>query len=543
MSKLAITNSRKATWFALAVMVLAVGFANFIGVRDILPSIMQDELVYRQDLDRSQTTTFPNVAFSFIFSFATLFGSDFYLAVKATNIILLVLFGLVTFAFLRRRVSAQSAFLGATIMVTMPFTLFTSFLMPEIGYMVFIASGVLALNTALQLRNESHWKWIGLAGGLFAIGQLFKPHGLFVLVALLIYLLVFWRRDARSKIIAAASLIASFVLFRVVFGVLLSGISGLDFLGRYADGIGAGAGGEILPLLAPLLGNFLMNLGQHLAIIFFLTFPFIQRYLGGKTSLSQLSAILLTTIIVVAIFIAAFESYITVIQDDDHLSRLLLRHYEFLLPLFWVSAATEANQKRELTSQRSFSFALASFLSFLLFVAIGLFDGSLWSVSLFSDSAITNALGESFVMWIYVLGGLLVAIWFRREGGELTRLSLVLTLSVFISLTGWYALYQQNSNPLDSDVGAYYILENFSEVQDKNVVFVGTSKALIEAAAFIADKPGAQLENFGAFSTVDIAQRYRGKEVVFVSGSIQIAEGSLSPIWTEGDVRIYYIGD
>lgn len=475
------------------ILLLAYPFAAvayFFLIDGTLPSIMQDELVYLNSTKGELTEAdYPNYFYFWLYSSIVGSGGDFYSATKLLNLAFHTSTSLVIFVFFRQRFSFIASFLAGLCYLASGFVIFTSFFMPEAVYAFLVVSALLLFWSYWENGDEHIWLLV-LSATLIGVAQLTKPHGIFIFALVMAWILLGPKVKERSRLKAVLLFVAGFSATRIVLGFILVGASSLDFFGSYIPD-DENPGSRLSETLAdPLffVGQLVLNSIQHLIFLSFVLVVGAAYFIARKAQPSKFFFFTLWVIVGLSIFIAAFESYIT-IDGDDHSARLLARHYEFLIPIVLLSIVYSSDARNQPEKRTSFTAALSLFGLGVAFVALSLLEGLVWSASGYSDSGITTALRTTVGTWFFVLVGLAAIGYLSRKSitltGYLSFSALLLMVPAIVTTT---IHIQDNSQPLPSDRSAYYVAENHEDVPGERILVLGSDKALTEASVFLMNK-------------------------------------------------------
>lgn len=481
---------------------------------------MQDELVYLTASRSSPSEQlYPNYLYFWIMSMVVEVGPNFYGFTKAINLSFHAMTALLVFWFVGRRSDWSIAFLSGLTYLLSGFIIFTSFFMPEAIYAFFVVASLILFweSVTSEKRQIIFMLFSGLAVGL---SQLVKPHGLFILLMLCGWI-IFARVAAPARRYTSLGVfISGFLISRMGLGIMLVGTSALEFIGSYVpDGETPSSRiAETLSSPFDFAYQWLLNIGQHFIFISFVLAPVVGYFFARKAKLQGLSLFLITLVVGISLFIAAFETYIT-LAGDDHLARLLARHYEFLLPLVMISVVHTRDLGPLAPKRDSFAAALALFFLTLGFVAVSLLEGLVWIGSSYSDSGITTSLTTSLGSWSFAVVGMVFIAYLSRPKVTGLGYTFLAVVSVSISAIGSTATHiDENATPLPSDISAVFVNSNYPEVSGERILVVGSDKALTEASVFQLNRPakfklfpdGTRIEVDEALGDFDIVVQHSG---------------------------------
>ena len=224
-------------WLAIAATsLLAFWFltARIVGVQ---VSVLADEYLYLLDAHYKglDEATYPNYLFQWIYSGTKLCGTEFYSCARSINAFF-VIFGAV-FIYLLAKHIGRSKWLGALAAVAATvgsYGTYTAYFMPEAIFNGLMMVFFWALIRFGKSDNLLVWAAIGTSLG---IATLAKPHGLFVIPAIVIFVIL-WTRATKQKWLVAAALrsvvfVGSVVGSKFMFGYLLAGERALSLFGMY----------------------------------------------------------------------------------------------------------------------------------------------------------------------------------------------------------------------------------------------------------------------------------------------------------------------
>ena len=216
---------------ALALLMLGVGAALLLRAASLAaPVVFGDEMTYAllaQSLGNRSVYShngillaLPNQLYFDIYHFATLCGEATLSVARALNCVLFALAALPVFALARRVLPQRPALLLSALVLLMPNSVYTSFFMPESCY--FLGFYICVWAFQRFLAPAGGMREAGLAGAALAALSLIKPHGLTILAACNLTLLIAacaWRGERRRVLAGWGVLLIAFVLARAVLGI------------------------------------------------------------------------------------------------------------------------------------------------------------------------------------------------------------------------------------------------------------------------------------------------------------------------------------
>jgi phosphoglycerol transferase len=331
---------------------------NVLGVK---PAIMQDEMIYAKfsRLVPMSDAPIPDYIFYWIFSSTKACGPNFYSCGKAINLLAFVALAGVIFLIAKKAGGKVSAWIATVATLFSPIGYYTSFFMPD---MLFFLSIAILSFCILSLDENSKTKYWVLLGAGLGIAALIKPHALFFGAVIAIYAIYLEKRKTSFKvknvvIKVAAAAVAS-VIAKFTIGFIFAGINGLSLFGTSYTGaitsIGSQASNGVQvqrPTFWESLTTFISQLwGHSLATsLLFAAAGVVALFLASQKSFNEtnrkskdLAVLVLISLAVAIVTIGLFTTVITA-NGSDHSSRLMVRYYDYLVPLFYVLIALSAN--------------------------------------------------------------------------------------------------------------------------------------------------------------------------------------------------------
>jgi len=334
-------------WFSIAV-VSALSFwfltARIVGVQ---VSVLADEYLYLLDAHYNglATAKYPNYLFQWIYSSTKMCGAEFYTCARSINAFF-VIFGAVFIYLLAKQIGKSKllAGLAATSAILGSYGTYTAYFMPEAIFNGLMMVFFWAIIRFGKTDNLLVWAAIGSSLG---IASLAKPHGLFVVPAVVIFVSL-WMRATTDKWLIPALLrnvvfLSGVVGAKFLFGYLLAGERALSLFGMYGtvESITQGATTTVISSLANESGGnvFFAGWGQTLMItmIIGIALPVsIHGFiLGFKKSSEVFDQIKFRALLGIALLnmmgaIALFEA---LINFDVWMHT---RYYTYLIPLAFI---------------------------------------------------------------------------------------------------------------------------------------------------------------------------------------------------------------
>ena len=500
-----------------------------------LPSVMQDELVYMVQSRHTDPAdaSFPNYLFSWLYSSSLFFGTDFYNFVKLLNFFFLAGFGVIIYLLGRKTFGVWLSTAVATASVAGPSSLYGSVFMPEAMYMFFASLSFFLILKVPIAGLKDMWKFIVLAGFSMGLTTLVKPHALFIATAFALFFLFSsgWRAQMpATRLAISGAFMAITIGVKLLGGFLLAGRNGLTLFGGYGSIAGifqsfievitqdvsantaVEASSAEIKISAGFLELMVQQFGLHSLAIGFLLAPAWYIFFGTKFLVrSPVAELALMTLGVMIVLISAFGAYVTV-TGDDHSDRVLLRYYEFLIPIVYLGALNVLNQKRPEGAIKFIFFGIFT-TSAIVVAANGM---SQLDLKIADSTYLLGIFGNLDQLWLFSVA--LIVIFLFILGGPVKLSEYVAsTVSLATILAGYSAHQNQleiNSTLIGSDIAGQYVRDQLEEVPGEEIWVVGSSKTLVEASIFWMDRPGVTFQLYEEGSLLPDSEIPSGKSVI-----------------------------
>ena len=235
--KAAFWSTRYFEWLALGVAsVLSYWIltARLVGVN---VSVLIDEYSYVLDAHYRGLSEayYPNHLFQLVYSVTKGCGPEFYSCARSINAVFVVASGIIIY-YLAKYLSSKK-WMGAVVFAAAVFGSFgtyTAYFMPEAIFNFFMILFFYSLVRFGQTDRISVWIALGM---ILGIASLAKPHALFVVPALLIYIFILTRATKGSYLLDASKrlfvFLGSLVGSKLGLGYLIAGPKALSLFGSY----------------------------------------------------------------------------------------------------------------------------------------------------------------------------------------------------------------------------------------------------------------------------------------------------------------------
>jgi hypothetical protein len=512
-----------------------------------LPTVMQDELVYMIQSRHTDPADarFPNYLFSWVYSSTLWLGTEFYNYVKFLNFIFLAGFGAIIYLLSRRMFGLWISIAVALAAVAGPASLYGSIFMPEAMYIFFAGLSFYLVLKVPAAPFKSSWKWALAAGFSMALTSLVKPHALFLTVGFALFFLFAskWRTEKfTDRLLAASTFLAMTIAVKLLGGLILAGPNGVTLFGGYGsieslfarffsliglsgvetptvgssgESIGAQPAASFLELTVQQFGLHFLAMGFLLAPAWYV---FFSTKFSVKSSMAELALFSLGTMMIV---ISAFGAYVTT-TGDDHTDRVLLRYYEFLIPIVYLGAYQVLKQKHPEGILKYVFFGV-----FLLSAVLISANGIAGTEPKLSDSSYLLGIFDNLDMrWLYSAALIAAFLFILGSPVKLAQYT-VTTVSLATLFAGLSAQQNQldiNSQPIGSDFAGQHVRDELPGVPGEEIYVVGSDKQLVEASIFWMDRPGVKFELYNAGSVLPDSEIPEDKSVIVQILGVQLED-------------------
>lgn len=526
----------KYSGYYLTIAVFLILFALIFRGIGIYPVVFADEYTYSKfsRLLPFSESIIPGYLFLAIYRVTNVLGDGFLNGARILNALFFVTAAPFIYLTARRVCTAGAAFIVTLLALLGPINNYTVYFMPESFY--FFSFWVFTW-FVLGLDNASDARSWCLAGILLGVSSLIKPHALFLLPALVIYIFYAgWKKEGGWVWqVLANTVIFTFCVFTTKFliGYLMAGKAGITLFGPVYSSIATSASAQYqryMELLAlsrenakeHMLGMCLMFGMPVAAAVFNTCRSFISKEeikSEQKLSLYALS-ILLSLIMVTCLYSASIIGS----GPYESISRLHMRYYNFTFPLLVVLAASQFQWN---STTRELKWRLITALPIGLAIA--------YAVNCrmvpYTSSMIDNPELHGFMLKMtsfLILGGLsfiALAFWVYapRTGAKIFVYGLM-TFSIIVS--NIYINYElrQRMIPDIYDKAGLLIKEYLPDEELSKVLIIGSDAGGLFRTLFYLDNALASLEVTPKVGDYDWKKIPADKEWILVIGDHALPE-------------------
>lgn len=518
-------------------------FFLFLVLRNtgLYPSIFADEYTYSKlaRLTPLAESTIPNYLYLTLFNFTNYCGDGFLGCAKIINSFLFVAAAPFIYWTARRLTSEVTSAYLALLALMGPINSYTAYFMPESFY--FLSFWIVSWYFLGLDCKSGNYRWF-MAGVIFAISALIKPHSLLFLPAIFLFVVfVFYRTQGLfSKACGGAlfSLIAGLVLVKFSVSYVLAGSSGLTifgpFYGATVSTVSSGSEkyiGLLLIAFESLKGHLLV-LGLIYGLPLVLVAIALSRALLIRNQISNLSEsstaayeklsffsfiVILNLICVVVLFTASIANS----GPYETPYRLLMRYYNFALPLFYLIVAGALEAKSDI--KRPLPYLLGGLLITLIFFVIRT-NLEPYTLNHIDSPEIRGLYVDRFYFRL-VSGFLLlaVALWIFSQRNGL-RVYLYLALPLFVVVSTYHVgleLWSRLSQDVYDKAGIFTKQYVTDDDLPKTVV-VGSEAGGLFRSLYYLDHANASLDIIQRGAEYDLTKLTTEKKWVLLIGDHEL---------------------
>lgn len=512
-------------WF-LAIILVILLLRNF----GLNPTIFSDEYTYNvlSRLSPISEATIPGYLYLAVYRFSSLAGSDFLNLVRLFNVLFYVGAGAWVYLVARRVSGPKTATLVSLLAVLGAANTYTAYFMPEsmffFGFWLFIYAMI-----RLDARS-SPLEWV-IAGVALGAASLIKPHALFFVPAILLYIAYLSVKGESRPVGQVLRNIALFMVpvFLVKFfvGFIFAGKAGVTLFGPLYGSVANSATGDaeryILVALAALRS--LEAHVQAMLLVCGLSFTYtifiaIQSLFGkGRLTDIQRASVLTTLIAANLLCVTAlFTASVAGSGPYESIGRIHMRYYNFILPLFFIIAASKA----ELAGS---TFRLKWRIVAGLLVGGGILYATMTLLQRFYtgmvDSPELKGLTATTSLFYPIIGlslfSTLLWVWKPRAG---MRLFVYVLLPISVSISSILVSIDLRHR-IESDAydhAGTFTREYLPDALVSRVVVAGSEPAALYRTLFHLDNPDARVLVLEPAQPLDLKSVPSGKDWVLVVG-------------------------
>ena len=519
----------KRNWLFIA----GIGLSIFLLFRNtgVYPVVFADEYYYSKfsRLLPIKYSIYPDYLYLAIYRLTNICGDGFLNCARTLNVLFFVAAMPFIYLTTRRVSSRQIASLVALLAVLRPVNSYTAWYMPEALYFFsfwLLTWFILRLDNSFDLRS-----WC-VAGILLGLTALVKPHALFLLPAVAIYILYVSRKQAgkwvlqaiRNTIICAASAFAA----KFSIGYLLAGKAGATIFGPMYNSIvsqtisNSDRYFELLWLSTKWAKSHIVVIclmfGMPIAFAIKASFDSIlskEETRSGHRIAVYALLVLVDLVLVVSVLTASFGKTV----------RLHMRYYDFALPLLLVIAAYQLSleQTTNMLKRRAIiAFPIGAAIVYAVYTLLAPYPKTI------VDCPELYGFTRHSIVF-YVLSSIsffALALWvYSARAGAKIFLYLLMPLAVCFSTYSVNRVFQVERRAPGVFVKAGIITKQYlSHDELSKLVIVGSNTYGLFQSLFYLDNPTASFETIPPGGTYDLSKLPVGKEWILAFGDHSLPE-------------------
>ena len=516
-----IRTSKSAQVLAYGGLALFVIYVLLTRVTGNLPDVMGDELVYATATLHApmSTAAIPDYLYYWVYGSTGVCGIGFYGCSQVLNTLFSLGAGLLVMVIARRFISQWASILLALVFVLGPLSASNSYFMPESMFYFFLA--LLLWHLTKQVEQRSLGFWIQ-AGVYLALLSLVKPHALLLGAGIGTYLLATQWGDKQGRwvrlIKEGGSLVLATIVVKFGLGLIFAGPNGITLFGNSYTGTLSGTlSGSVsnAPAGSPAasvdhsfgtsLSFIFGQIGaETLAVVFLGALPLAAavRYLWrsrksveANKPLADFSFLIVNTLAWMVILIAIFSN-MTRLTGEDTANRIMLRYFEFLIPLLLITLVAAA--EKGLTVKPAMRWLFAGVGGILTIVAstyitqtptgaggprynLQFVDSPMLKVLLgtYSNDATTGAPIYWMAITVVVVTLIALALWAANpKWGAVTWVAAITPVLLLLSNNAMVSNYAWRSNyTMASDTAGEFVRDSIPGDELKNLIIVAPSNS------------------------------------------------------------------
>ena len=469
------------------------------------PSVFSDEWSYSMcsRLMRLNSASTPLYLYYFVYRLTRHCGIEFLECARVLNALFFVAGAPLIYAVARKVASKPMAVLVALLSLVGPINTYTAYFMPESMYfLVFWILTWFALSDG-QRRPTRYGAVLGL---LLAVLMLIKVNAIFLVPGVAAFIVYRYLRDSSalrlsSALTALGYMVVTAALVRLGIGYLCAGTAGLHVLGaRYgslADSSLTSAHfsrmtGGVFGIMRGHAMGLAVLFGVPLAAMVTLVFRRDDES-EGNGDLQAVAAYSLALIVVLLVAVAYFTTSVIGEGPYESLTRLHMRYYNFLFPLFLIVVAGQLSIKDGRRNNYVAGISVAVLVGFILYASKSLLH--LYSPSIVDSPELYGVTaGRVAFVIVAILGVVSVFVWAwsQRRGAQLF-LFVFMPVSVVCSTTVGHSYLRGLLKADAYDRAGVFARDELEKDERAKLLVVGSELASLYRVLFYVDDPKASL--------------------------------------------------
>jgi len=472
--------------------------------------------------------TRPGYLYSLIYNITNICGDGFYGCARILNALFFV--GTAPFIYLtaKKVCSNNISVFVALLSILGPINNYTAYFMPEALY--FFSFWVFTW-FIIKLDNLFITKSWCIGGIILGLSALIKPHALFLLPAIIVYIFYVNKKKDGIWVLQAVKNTGLFVAFafftKLLIGYLIAGKSGLTILGSDYSSI-AGSNISNLQRYLELIKLSIISIGGHtLAICLMFGVPIsIAIYTSFNSIFSKekiktdqkISFLTLVILINLVLVVGLFTASVANTDPSQLMTRLHMRYYDFAFPLLLIVVASQLSFK-SISDKLHWRFLTA------LPIGVAILYATYTKMVPFVPSLIDNPELRGFTFnsaIFYILSGISfisLVLWVHKF-----QLGAKIFIYIFMPLTVLFSTFfvnqelRQRITPDVFEKAGIFTRQYLPSTELSKVLVVGSDTAGLFRTLFYIDNPQASLETFPSGFTYDLQSLPTDKEWILNIG-------------------------
>ena len=524
----------KNNWlfFAAIVLFLALLFRN----SGIYPVVFADEYFYSKfsRLLPLADSTIPNYLYLAIYRLTNICRDGFLNCARILNALFFV--AAMPFIYLAtRRVSTKRmASIVSLLAVLGPINTYTAYYMPEALYFFsfwLLTWFIMRLDNTSDLRS---WCFAGILLGLLA---LIKPHALFLLPPIAVYILYVGRKKEGQWVLQAIWNAVIFVAFafaaKFSIGYLLAGKAGVTIFGSAYTSIASRTTSnlehhfELLSLSTESAKGHILAIclmfGAPIAFAIKASFDSVLSKEETKSG-HRIAAYALLVLVSLILVASVFTASIVGLGPYETATRLHMRYYNFALPLLLVIAASQLSLEQgtnTLKGRAIVAFPVGAAILYAVYTFLAPFTPN------FIDSPELCGFTFNSIVF-YVLSGvsfLALASWvYSAWAGATIFVYLLMPFAVGFSTYHVNQELRQYLVPNVFDKAGIITKQFLPNEELSKLIIVGSKPGGFFRSLFYLDNPKASWKKIPEGAAYDLSKLPAGKEWILVIGDDALPE-------------------
>jgi phosphoglycerol transferase len=538
--------------------IIATALFGALTVRnlEIYPIVMSDEYNYSKysRLLPLADAIAPSYLYLAIYRATNLCGDGFYDCAKIFNALFFVASAPFIYLTARRTCSKSVSSFVALFALLEPINSYTAYYMPEA---LFFFSFWLLTWFILRLDHSSSSKSWCFAGILLGLSALVKPHALFFLPAIVLYILYVSRKKEGKWVLKAFKNAGAFIVFsflsKFLIGYLVAGGAGVTLFGPFYQKVASSTPSDFQHYLK-VLALFTESIKGHvLAICLMFGVPIavaINASLNSIFSETEIQAnqkisFYSLAVLVSLILIAALYTATTVANAGaafESIARIHMRYYNFAFPLLLVIAASQLSLEST-TSLYRWRAIVAFPIGIAILYAIYMRMAPYWPN--YIDSP--ELRGFTRIKYaFYILGALsfiALALWvYSARFGARIFVFLIMPLAVAYSTHNVNMDLKARLIPDVFDKAGIFTKQYLSNEDLSKLVVVSSDGSGVFRSLFFLDNPQSTQETIPKGSRYDLSKLPAGKEWILLIGDHSLSEKPIFQLPMDGFTLVRVTG-